>query len=359
MTGLARTGARLAAVAVLASCGHQEAASRPPAAPVAVRVTAAAAASVPVWAQAVGSTQSYARASLSTRLMGLVSSVTAEEGQAVHKGQVLVRIESQDLAARRRQAEAALEEARAVLANAEKLAARRRNLRQENAVPQQSLDEAETGRARAAAAVANAEQAVHEVLANLEYSEVRSPLTGSLVRKLVQVGDLSAPGVPLVEVEQLDPIKVTLEVGESDLAWVSVGQEVDVEIPSLRTQPQRRGRVEGINPAANLGSRTFQVRVVVANPDGAIGSGMFARVGFPKGTRGAVMIPAAAVVRQGQLEGVFTVKGSQAILRWVRLGRAYGDRVEVLSGLDANEPVVIDGQSGLRDGAPVEVRGDA
>jgi RND family efflux transporter MFP subunit len=226
-------------------------------------------------------------------------------------------------------------------------------------VPQQSLDEAETGRARAAAAVANAEQAVREVQANLEYSEVRSPLTGSLVRKLVQVGDLSAPGVPLVEVEQLDPIKVTLEVSESDLAWVSAGQEVDVEIPSLRTQPLRRGRVEAINPAANLGSRTFQVKVVVANPDGAIGSGMFARVGFPKGTRGAVLIPAAAIVRQGQLEGVFTVSGGKGVLRWVRLGRFYGDRVEVLSGLDAGESVVIDGGSGLRDGAPVEVRGDA
>lgn len=348
-----------AVVALLGGCGHEEGSSRRAESAVQVQVVQVELAQVPLLTRAVGSTESYARAVLSTRLMGLVTEVATGEGRAVRRGQVLVRIENQDLTARRRQAEAGLREARAVQANAEKAVERLRNLRRQNAVPQQMLDEAETGAARAVAAAAAAEQAVREIEVNLQYSEIRSPLDGIVVRKLVQPGDLSAPGSPLLEVEQLDPIKVTVEVTERDLTYVTAGQEVDVEIPSLRTASTRRGRVEALNPAANPGSRTFQVTVVVPNPDAAIGSGMFVRVGFPKGTRPAILVPSAAVVREGQLEGVYLIDGGRASLRWVRLGPILGDRVEVLSGLEPGQRIAAGDRAGLRDGVRVEVKGDA
>lgn len=349
------------ATAILLSwgCGREEGSSRQAESAISVQVARVEAAQVPLLTRAVGSTESYARATLSTRLMGLVTEVAVEEGQAVRRGQVLVRIENQDLTARQRQAEAGLEETRAVQANAEKAVERLRHLRRQNAVPQQTLDEAETGAARAVAAVASAEQAVREAEVSLEYSEVRSPLDGTVVRKLAQPGDLSTPGAPLLEVERLDPIKVTVEVNEGDLTWVTVGQEVDVEIASLRARPIRRGRVEALNPAADPASRTFQVTVVVPNPDAAIGSGMFVRVGFPKGARPAILVPSAAVVHEGQLEGVFLIAGDRAALRWVRLGRAFGDRVEVLSGLEPGQRVAVGNLAGLRDGVRVEVKGDA
>jgi len=327
--------------------------------PVAVRVATVEATQVPVLVKAVGSTEPHARATLGTRLMGRIAQVAVDEGDRVRPNQVLVRIENQDLNARRQQAEAGLREARAVLANAEKNVERMRNLHRENAVTQQALDEAETGYARALAGVAAAEQGVREVEVNLEYSEVKSPLDGVVVQKFAQPGDMAAPGAPLVAVEQQDTIKVTVEVNEGDLAYVAAGQEVDVEIEALKTAPVRRGRVEALIPAADPGSRTFHVKVLVPNPDGAIGSGMFARVGFPKGQRPALLVPPEAVVREGQLQGVYAVVKGRARLRWVRLGRTWGEGVEVLSGLEAGTQVVTGDKTGLRDGRRVEVKGDA
>ena len=359
-----KTGKMLVAGAAMlvltAGCGsREEAGTRIDESAVAVRVAAVEAVQVPVLIKAVGSTEPYARATLATRLMGRVAWVAVDEGDRVEQGQLLVRIENEDLTAKRRQAQAGFTEARAVLANAEKNVERMRNLQRENAVPQQRLDEAVTGLARARGAVTQAEQGLREVEVNLGYSEVESPLDGVVVQKFAQLGDMAAPGSPLLAVEQQDSIKVTVEINEGDWAHVAVGQEVDVEIEALQQGAVRRGKVESLVPAANPGSRTFRVKVVVANSRSDIGSGMFVRVGFPKGMRPALLIPAAAVVREGQLRGVYAVADGRARLRWVRLGRTWDDRVEVLSGLEAGTQIIVGDQKDLRDGRPVEVKGDA
>jgi RND family efflux transporter MFP subunit len=349
-----------ALLVMVAGCGHQEEPTPlEELSVVAVRVTAVAAAEVPLLIRAVGSTEPYARTTLATRLMGRIASVSVNEGDLVRQDQVLVQIENADLMARGHQAEAGLLEARAVLANAEKNVERMRNLFRENAVPEQKLDEAETGYARAKAAVAAAEQGLRAVDVNLGYSSVKATLDGVVVQKFVQPGDMAAPGGPLLAVEQQDSIKVTVEINEGDRPYVVVGQSVDVEIEALRENRVRPGRVESLVPAADPGSRTFQVRVVVPNTDGLVGSGMFARVGFPKGMREALLVPSVAVVSEGQLRGVYVHSGGKARLRWVRLGRTWGERVEVLSGLDAGTPVIVSGLDQLRDGRPVEVKGNA
>ena len=325
-----------------------------------VRVQRVEQAGMPIIASAVGTTAPHARATPGTRLMGRVARADFAEGDRVARGEVLVRIENQDLRARRRQAESAVQEARAVLDNAEKSVQRLRNLYQEKAVPQQALDEAETGYARARAGLGSAEQGIQEVEANLRYSAVESPLDGVIVRKFVQPGDMTAPGTPLFAVEQQDPIEVTVEVSERDLPYVEAGREVAAEIMALKGSTAHRvGRVQALIPAADPGSRTFRVKVLVPNPDGAIGSGMFARVQFPKGERPALLVPASAVVRQGQLEGVYVVSDNRARLRWVRLGKALGERVEVLAGLDEGDAVVVSDVARVGDGQSVEVRDDA
>ena len=86
---------------------------------------------------------------------------------------------------------------------------------------------------------------------------------------------------------------------------------------------------------------------------------MVARVGFPKGMRPALLVPREAVVREGQLRGVYVHTEGRACLRWVRLGRSWGQRVEVLSGLDQGAQVIVGDATELRDGRPVEVKGNA
>ena len=112
------------------------------------------------------------------------------------------------------------------------------------------------------------------------------------------------------------------------------GGLVEVGLVAYRLQLGRHlagmARVDAIVPSADPTSRTFQVKVLVDNPDGTLHSGMFARVGFQKGERPGLLVPETAVVRRGQLEGVFVVRDGRARLRWVRLGRAFGGNREVI-----------------------------
>lgn len=308
---------------------------------------------------AVGSAESFARATLGTKLLGRVADVRVKEGDTVRKGDLLVRIEDRDLAAKRQQALSAVSEAKAVFENARGNAVRIRNLYQEKAVSKQRLDEVEMGLSRAEAGVSAAQGALDEVEANLGYSSVHSPITGVVVAKFVQPGDMAAPGAPLVSVEQQDPMKVTVEVGEQDLAFVRVNSAVKAEIDAVgegrRSRTELLGRVDAIVPSSDPSSRTFEVKVLIDNKDGAIRSGMFARVYFPKGEREGVLIPASAVVREGQLEGVFVIRDGRARLRWLRLGRTYPTGVEVISGLSAEDRIVLS-KDEVVDGARVEVK---
>ena len=345
MNRIAQIVVGIAAVALTAGCGGEhQAATVTEGPPVAVQAEAVRMAQVPVTVTAVGTTEPYAQATPGTRLMGRVAEVRVDEGDQVSRGAVLVRIEDQDLTAKRQQAQA-------VLSHAQTTVNRMRNLYEQKAVPKQQLDEAET-------ALAQAQAGLKEVDANLEYSSVASPLDGVVVRKFVQVGNMTAPGAPLFTVEQQDPMKVTVEVAEGDLVYVKVGSPVLVEVEALQAAAGWTGKVEAVLPSADPGSRTFQVKVVVSNPDNAIRSGMFARVGFQKGARPGLLVPSAAVVQEGQLRGVYVVSGDRAQLRWVRLGKIFGERTEVISGLGPGDRVAVSGLDRLTDGSLVEVRDD-
>jgi RND family efflux transporter MFP subunit len=324
------------------------------AAPLPVQVIAAVQVQVPVATPAVGATQAPASAVLATRLMGRVRAVPVAEGDRVQRGQVLASLEDGDLRARLDQARAGLRDAEAQLAQASREAERRRQLRRDEALPQESLDQAETQETRAQAARQAAGGAVAQAEVELAYTQIRSPLDGVVVRKYIQPGDLSAPGAPLLAVEQLDPLEVVAEVGENLYSRLAPGQEVEVEIPAL-SQVQR-GRISALVPAADPQSRTFRVKVELPNADLRLGSGLYARILFATGQRPALLVPAAALVREGQLEGVYVANGGRAQLRWLRLGQARGDQLEVLAGLEAGQQVICPPPAGLRDGMPVEVR---
>ena len=343
----------LAALAL--GCG----ASEPPpeaknAAPLPVQVTRVVQTVVPVVTPAVGATQAPARAVLATRLMGRVQSVAVAEGDRVRRGQVLARLEDGDLLARLDQARAGLREAQALGTQAGREVERRRQLHRDQALPQEGLDQAETQYARAQAAEQSAQAGVAQTEIELSYTLVRSPLDGVTVRKYVQPGDLATPGTTLFEVEEQDPMEVVAEVGESQFSHLVVGQEVEIEIPAL--SQVYRGPLTALVPAADPHSRTFRVKVQVANPDYHLASGLYARMLLPSGERSALLVPAAALVREGQLQGVYVVADGRAQLRWVRLGQARGDQYEILAGLDSGQQVINPPPANLRDGLPVEVR---
>lgn len=347
--------------ALLVGCGAEESPKLMPESGVVKNIQAETLrlTNVPVPVTAVGTTEPYAQATPGTRLLGRVAAVSVEEGQRVEAGEVLVRIEGGDLSAKRQQASSAVREAKAVRDNAEAQVRRIRNLYQEKAVSKQTLDETETAFERAKANVVAAEGALKEVDANLGYTVVSSPLAGVVVQKFVEPGDMAAPGAPLFTVEQQDPMKVVLQVSERDLPYIKVSLPVTVRVDAAQNIKDFDGRVEAVIPSGDPRSRTFEVRVVLNNKEALLQSGMFARVQFQKDSRPGLLIPAKAVVEHGQLQGVYVVQDGRARLRWVRLGKVFGDRIEVISGVSAGDQIVTDGQDNILDGQKVEVVNNA
>lgn len=345
----------IALAVVAAGCGgegHEPAAA--PAAPVEVEAVAAALTSVPETVVASGGVEPWQSVSPGTKILGRIDAVPVREGDKVSRGQVLARLEARDLDAAVAQAEAAVAMAEAQLANARAQYERMEALHERGSVTEKNLEDATAGFRVAEASVAQARANLAAAQVTLTYARVESPVAGWVVRRMVEAGDMAAPGQPLFTVEDLSKVKITVQVPETQLAGIAEGEAATVLLDVLgRSYP---ARVDRIVPAGDPASRTFEVKLILDNPDGTIKSGMFARARFDKGAREALLVPAEALVTRGQLSGVFVVEGEQARLRWLKLGRSLDGGVEVLSGLEPGERYVVPVPPELVDGAAVSVR---
>lgn len=347
--GLATLGALL-----LGGCGGHEPRERPAASP-ALPVQLATATLEPSddGLEVSASVQPLLRATPGTVLMGRVEEILHGEGDRITRGQVLARIESRDVTARLAQAEAAVAAARAMEHNARLMKERMERLYSRQAASRKNLDDALAGHEAALANLEAAEEGVNVARVFRDYSEVRAPFSGRIVEKRIEVGDTAAPGMPLFVVEDVTKVKIEAQVPVSAGSALALGDAVDVEVQGERLEAS----VSELVPAADPRSRTFTVRALLANPDGRLRSGMFARMRLRGEKRSVVRVGEAAVVRRGPLTGVFVVgEDNVARLRWVTLGRLADSGYEVLTGLDAGERVVARPAAELEDGRAVEVR---
>ena len=302
---------------------------------------------------ATGALEAETTVTVSTRMMGWVKKLQAVEGRRVRKGDPLVTIDGSDLRAKRAQAEAGIAEAEAVLANAQTMLARFENLYADKSVSKQQLDDVRTGRDRAAAGLDMAKAGLREVNVHLSYLDIVAPADGIVARTMVEPGDMANPGMPLVILQDADRMKVVAQVGEKDVADVQAGDSVTVDVTSLPGAVYA-AVLERVVPAANPGSRTYDIEALIDNADGRLRSGMFARVKVPVDVRRAVLVPQSALVRRGQLTGVWVVDQEQIVrLRWVRLGGQQGEAYEVLAGLDGGEAIVLSHEMPLAEGDKV------
>ncbi len=341
----------VAIAALLAGCGGSSSETNEPQhKDVKVTTGQARSETVPQTVAATGGLEADKSVMVSTRMMGWVREIHVTEGQTVQKGDPLLSIDDSDLRAKKAQAEAGINEAKAVLANAERMAERFQRLYEEKSVSKQQLDDVLTGRDRAAAGVKMAEAGLREVNVHLSYLDIVAPKSGVVARKMIEEGNMANPGMPLIILEDTGRMKVVAFLGEKDVSEVKAGDMVEVQVTSLPganfTVPLNR-----VIQSANPGSRTYDIEAYLDNPNGRMKSGMFARVNVPVGSREAVTVPAEAIIERGQLTGVWTIGEDDAVhLRWVRLGHRVGDRVEVLSGLAGGETLVLSAQAPLAEG---------
>lgn len=356
MTLLATAG-----LLIISSCGggQDEAHEVDDGPPVAVRAAQAMTRSAEEPVQYSATIESAEEASIAGKVMGKVERIYVTEGEAVKKGQMLVKIQGEDVRARLAQAEAGVTEARAHFDNAKRNLDRFESLYEEKAATQKELDDVRMGFESAQARLNGAEEMKKEVEELLQYVNIVAPFDGVITKMFVDVGDFATPGRPIIIIENVRQLEVVASVPESQVKHLSVGMPVKIIIPARAIDASDQvftGSVDQIIPSADPGSHQFEIKVFIQNPGGEIKSGMFARLVISRAPKERLIVPLDAVFDRGQLEGLFVVgEDGRAYLRWVRTGRPVTDGIEILSGLDAGEMVVTGSDSKLIDGQLVEV----
>jgi len=289
--------------------------------------------------EAIGTVRPVTEMVLTPRIAARILELNVSAGQKVNKDDLLVRLDDRDLKARVDQASAALIAARSTLENARLDLERLTTAMGRGAATKTEYDRADMIFKNAQADVTRASEVVNEARATLEYTLIRAPGSGVVVDKRVNVGDTVMPGQTLATLYDPTHMQLVASVREMLTQRLTIGQPIAVRMDALGRTCE--GTVREIVPEAESGSRTFQVKVTGPCPPG-IYSGMFGRIIIPLETQQVLVVPAAAIVRVGQLE-MIDVIGSQSDLqrRALQLGRRIGDDFEVLSGLREGEQVAL------------------
>ena len=289
--------------------------------------------------EVVGTVRAKRHATLEPRLSGRITSLPVMLGQQVKAGALVARLDTAEIRARLEQAESSLEQAE-------------RDWNRTSALfEQQAATRAEYDAAQSRHRVATAMAA--EAKAMMNYADIGAPFDGLVTRKWAEVGDFATPGKPLVSIEDPSLLQMEAEVPQAIAHHLALEDQIDVLVDGLK-EPLT-GVVSEMAPATDPLTRTFQVKVDLPQQAG-LNSGQFARLLVPLGESHVLRLPASAVVQRGQLEIVFVVSDRQAHLRLVKTGKRIGDEWEILSGLDADASVVVEGADLLSDGQSVEPR---
>jgi RND family efflux transporter MFP subunit len=293
---------------------------------------------LPLVETAVGTVRPVSVSTVGARLLARAVEVNLKAGQAVNRGDILVRLDDVDLRARLRQAEAVLHAAEAARNQADADAHRAAILAKSNAITPQDNERAATALKAADAELDRAKESINEIEATLNWATVRSPIQGIVIDKKIDAGDMASPGQVLATLFDPKRMQLVASVRESHALRLKVGQPIDVQIEELNLV--RTGAISEIVPEAESSSRTFQVKVIGPCPEG-IYSGMFGRILIPLGDEQILVIPRHAVQCIGQLDLVDVATPGALGRRAVRLGRTVGEYVEVLSGLREGESVLV------------------
>jgi len=367
----------------LFGCGEspRESKQAVPGPAVAVKVVVASEQQWPSVYEASGTVRARTIADIASKLMGYVRAVKVQTGDHVQAGQLLVTLDTRDLDVNTRRAEAALDEVRSSIPDADSAIAgaksnldlaqitfsRMQDLFNQKSISNQEFDEAaaklksaqsaydmaKAKRAQLDAQAVRVQQDVRATEVTRVYAEIAAPFAGLITAKSVEPGTLAVPGTPLLTIERDGSYRLEASVEESRLHTIRVGQSVSVTLDGVDRTIS--ARVSEIVPGVDAASRSATVKLdlpVIAS----LRTGMFGRAIFQQGSRSALVIPATAVTERGQLQSVFVADSGIARARLITTGQRNQDQVEVLSGITAGENIIVPVPNGLWDGARVEVR---
>ena len=286
---------------------------------------------------------------ISAQMANRIKAIYVDEGVKVGKGQKLVLLDDVNTT----QYELAVDNAKAALRNAQTNYDRAVELLKIGGGTQQSVDQMEVTLINAKNAVAQAER----TLANArENTVLTSPISGVVTARNYDPGDMTG-ALPILTVAQVNPVKVVINVNESQLANVHKGMPVDLTFNTYGDEVFK-GTVSLVMPTVDAASRTVGVEITLPNSDGRVLPGMFGRATISHGTSSHVVVPDRAVVKQ-QGSGdhyVYVLKSDGTVsYNKVELGQRIGTSYELISGVPAGSEVIVEGQNALTDGKKVQV----
>jgi RND family efflux transporter MFP subunit len=301
-----------------------------------------------------GFTEPIRRATPSARIMAKVIEAPFQEGDKVETDSLLICLDMRDLLARKRQAQSAVDTANTALDVAKLNLDRMRNLQASGSVSRHQLEATEVAHAQAKASVAATKSALDEIDVNLSYAVAYAPFQGVIVRKMVEQGNMVAPGQPLFIIEDDSSLRVIAPVGTDLAVGLTPGQTLPVRMGNDTVQ----GVIEGVVPSGSTEAPGLRVQLIIENGLHQFRAGTLAVVEVPlEKTEGIkVFVPKEAIIEKGQLTGAYVVtKDSRARLHWLILDEKPGDMVSVISGLYEGDRVILaPKKSGVTDGKFVE-----
>jgi RND family efflux transporter MFP subunit len=340
--------------------------------------------------EVVGSFEADDDVTVSSQAAGNLDEITVDVGSEVRRGQTIARIDPRELNLKVAQAEATLRQAEARLGLAPdarldpertpdvrqaKAALERarydlhaaRNLVENGDISKQQVDvyqkTFEQAEARYQAALENVRNLAAQIeekraallLAKKQFTDtaIISPISGVVKEKLASRGEYMQPGKALVQILQINPLRLKLEVPEAFAANIKVGQEVTLRVDAHGDR-QFKGTIRRINPSVDEKNRSLTAEAEVKNDNALLRPGMFARAEIVSNRQGtALMVPEKAVVSLAGINKVFVLDGDHAAERQVKLGARDGALIEVIEGIKLGDRVITTNAERLHDGAKV------
>lgn len=320
------------------------------------------------------------KASVASKVTGRLIAMSVEEGIRVKKGEVIARLENEDVAAQKDQAEATLNMARAGLeqAKAELEEAmlsfnRMKELYGQSLVTKADYDASEARHKKAAAAVSGANEAINANRAALQaakvsvgYTLIKSPFDAVVLTKNADIGDIVTPlgaaanaKASVVTIADMNSLQAEVDVSESNLRDVKIGQPCEIQLDAL-PDSRFRGEVHMIVPTAERSKATVLVKVRFLEKDSRILPEMSARVAFlqrpvkPGEEKPRIAVTPSAIITEGNQKAVFLLKDNRAVKTPVTLGGPLGDLIEVIEGLRAGDRIIARPPGSLKNGTKIK-----